>query len=373
MMKEKIRVLHIIPNFGPGGAERLVVDLMQAADKERFEVAAVSLYPESGTILEREIRAKGLKVYYLGKHKGLDLRMIPRLYRLFRAFRPNVVHTHLYVLRYVLLHALFCRIPVRVHTVHSVAPKEVDRVGKLVQWFAFRLGGVVPVGISQMVASTIKNLYGRSIFVPVIYNGIPTGRFVSGVINADIKKNRELILLHVGRFASAKNHQFLIEAFAIAFKEVPQMRLWLVGDGPLRPAVESRIRELGLEEEVSFLGIRDDIPELLAEADIFVLPSDWEGVPLTVLEAMAAGKPVIATAVGGVPELVEDGVTGILVPPRDARALAQEIIRLARDPDLRRAMGEAGQKKAVERFDISRTARGYEDLYVKLLMEGGRK
>lgn len=366
------KILHILPNFGLGGAEQLVVDLMEATDKERFEVAAVSLYPESGTILEKEIREKELQVYFLNKHRGLDLRMIPQLYRLFRIFRPDVVHTHLYALRYTLLPTLFCRIPVRVHTVHNVAQKEVDRVGKLVHWIAFRLGKVVPVSISREVANTVRAVYGRGIHTPVIYNGIPTKWFVSSAGQDNTKKEKDVVLLHVGRFAPQKNHLFLIEAFALAAKEHPTMQLWLVGDGPLRPAVEKAVVEVRLEGKVSFLGIRDDVPKLLAASDVLVLSSDYEGVPLTVLEAMAAGKPVIATAVGGVPELVEDEVTGILVPPRNPEALARGILRLARDPDLRQRMGKAAQERALARFDISRTAREYEALYLKLLKEYGR-
>lgn len=369
---KKVKVLHIIPDLGPGGAERLLVNLLEAFDHERFEVAAVSLYPESGTILEQEIKGKGFQVYFLNKRRGLDLRMIPQLYRLFRTFRPDVVHTHRYVLRYTLLPTLFCRVPVRVHTVHNVAQKEVDRVGKLVHWIAFRLGGVVPVSISREVANTVRAVYGRAIHTPVIYNGIPTTRFVSSAGRDNAKKEKDVVLLHVGRFAPQKNHLLLMEAFALAVKEYPTMQLWLVGDGPLRPAVEKALAEIKLEGEVLFLGIRDDVPELLAGCDAFILSSDYEGVPLAVLEAMAASKPVIATAVGGVPELVEDGLTGVLVPPRDPQALAQGILRLVKDPGLRQRMGKAAQKRALELFDIARTAREYEALYLKLLKECGR-
>lgn len=367
-----MRVLHIIPNFGAGGAERLLVDLLEAFDQERFEVAAVSLYPESGTILEEEIKEKGLKVYFLNKRRGLDLRMIPQLYRLFRAFRPDVVHTHRYVLRYTLLPMLFCRVPVRVHTVHSVAQKEVDRIGKLVHWIAFRLGGVVPISISREVANTVRAVYGRGIHTPVIYNGIPTTRFVSRAGRDNAKKEKNVVLLHVGRFAPEKNHLLLIEAFALALKEYPTMQLWLVGDGALRPAVERLVKEKGLDKMVLFIGVIPNVADFLADCDLFVLSSDWEGFGIVIAEAMAAGKPVIATAVGGVPELVEDGVTGILVPSRDPQALAQAILRLVKDPDLRQRMGKAAQERTLERFDIARTAREYEALYLKLLEECGR-
>jgi glycosyltransferase involved in cell wall biosynthesis len=253
-----------------------------------------------------------------------------------------------------------------------VAQKEVDWLGKLVHWIAFRLGNVVPVSISEEVANTVRAVYGQDIHTPVIYNGIPTTRFVSNASQDSTKEEKGIVLLHVGRFAPQKNHLLLVEAFALAVKEYPAMKLWLVGDGPLKPAVEKIIVEIGLERKVLFLGIRDDVPRLLAASDLFVLSSDYEGVPLSVLEAMAAGKPVVATTVGGVPELVEDGVTGFLVPPRDPKVLAQGILRLAKDADLRQRMGKAAQERALERFDISRTAREYEALYLKLLKERGR-
>ncbi|MDD3565129.1 MAG: glycosyltransferase [Methanothrix sp.] len=276
-MKE-IRILHVIPKFSTGGAERLVINLMEATDKERFNVAAVSLYPESGTINEKEIREKGLKVFYLNKHLGLDLGMIPELYRLFRTFQPDVIHTHLYVLRYALLPALIFRIPVRVHTFHTIAQREVDQIGKLVHWIAFRLADVVPVSISRAVAETAQAVYGPNIHTPVIYNGIPIKRFVSNEDRNYSKSENKVILLHVGRFAHAKNHQLLIESFAQAVKEYPKMQLWLIGDGSLRPAIERLVKEKGLDEDVLFIGEVPNVEDFLADSDIFVLSSDWEGL-----------------------------------------------------------------------------------------------
>ena len=366
-MSKKIKILHVIPKFVLGGAERLLVNLLEAFDHEWFEVAAVSFYPESGTIFEQEIKEKGLTVYFLNKHQGLDLRIIPNLYHLFQTFKPDVVHTHLYVLHYVFLAMLLCRIPVRVHTIHTIAQKEVDRIGKLVHWVVFRLGRVVPVSISLEVANTVHALYGRGIRTPVIYNGIPTARFVSKAGRGMGEGGKNMVLLHSGRFVPEKGHLLLIEAFDLSIKEYPWMQLWLVGDGEFRPAVERAVSEKGLQEKVFFLGIRNDVSNLLADCDLFVLSSSYEGFSLAVLEAMAVGKPVVSTRVGGVPELVEDGLTGFLVPPRDPEALSQAILRLVKDHDLCRRMGQAGQRKALERFDISRTAQEYETLYFKLL------
>jgi len=368
-MNRKLRVLHILPDFGSGGAERLVVDLLAATDKTRFDAAAVSLYSENGTILDKEIKARGLKVYYLNKRLGLDIRILFRIYRLFRDFGPDIVHTHLSVLRYVLLPMIICRIDVRIHTIHNVAQKEADRVGKIINSIAFHIGGVLPVSLSREVANTVREVYGRRLSTPVIFNGISTARFMSESSKdaSANEKARDFTLLHVGRMAPQKNHLLLIEAFALAVKEYPSMQLFLVGDGPLKEQAEKIATKLELTKKVYFLGLRNDVPDLLEKSDVFILSSDWEGMPLTVLEAMAAGKAVLATAVGAVPEIVQDGVTGILVPPRDVQSLAKGILRLADDSVMLDKMGRTGRQRAVEWFDISRTAGEYEALYLRLL------
>jgi len=368
-MGRKIRVLHVIPNFGTGGAERLVLDLMEETDHEKFEVAAVSLYAETGTVIEDEIHEKGLRVFYLDKHKGLDLTMIPKLEKVFKHYKPDVVHTHLYVLRYTLLPSILCRVPVCVHTIHNIAQKEVEWVGKLIHEVCFRFAHVVPVSISKEVATSVRQVYGAKVWTPVIYNGVKTALF-SSYSGLDQTKNREeTIILHVGRFSPQKNHRLLLEAFSIASAECPKLKLWLVGDGELRPSIEEMVQKLGLGDRIRFLGTRSDIPKLMACCDIFVLSSKWEGFGLVIAEAMAAGKPVVATSVDGVPELVENGLTGLLVPPDDANALAEALLLLAKEPELRQVMGQNGQKKAIDCFDISRTAREYEALYCRLLEE----
>ncbi|WP_337844906.1 glycosyltransferase [Thermus sp.] len=360
----RLRVLHVIPDLGPGGAERLLVDLMGAMDKERFEVVAVSLYPSRGTLLEKEAERKALKVFFLRKRKGLDPKVMLQLFRLILDYRPHVIHTHLYTLGYALLPTLLGNIPVRVHTIHTIAQREVNALGKRVHGLAFGKLGVVPVSISLAVAETVKRVYGLDLDTPVIYNGIPTNRFLDARLPP--RGEEKLRLLHVARFAPPKNHLVLLEGFATALDEYSSMELWLVGDGPLRREVERQISLRGLQEHVKCLGLRQDVPELMGQVDTVVLSSDWEGAPLVVLEAMASGRPVIATAVGGVPELIEDGVHGFLVPPRNPKAFAEAILRLARNPLLVRQMGQEGRKRALERFDITQTAKAYGELYINL-------
>lgn len=360
-LPRKLRVLHIIPDLREGGAERLVMNLLGAFDRNQLGVAVVSLYPESRTFFERKTKQQGLKVFFLNKHPGPDPLIIFRLYRHFKAFSPDVVHTHLYVLPYALIPTLLCRVPVRLHTVHNVAQMEVEGWRKLFHWVAFRFARFIPVAVCDYVAKTVQAVYG--ITPPVIYNGIFLENFPLQP-SATTKNREEVVLLHIGRFVPQKNHLLLLEAFSLVVKEAERTLLWLVGDGPLRLRVERKAKELGLRDKVRFLGLREDIPQLMAESDIFVLSSDWEGAPLTVLEAMASAKPIVATAVGGVPELVEDGKTGVLVPSGNAEALSQTILHLIRNRNFRQTMGEFARKRALEQFSITNTARGYEGLYI---------
>jgi len=367
----KIRVLHIIPTFGIGGAERMVVNLLKAFNHEKFEVSACSLYPEASTFFEKQLKEYKIPVYYLGKHKGLDLRMIPRLYHLFRTFKPDIVHTHLYALRNAIIPIILSRIPLRFHTLHNIAYKETDRIGRVINWIAFHFCKVIPISISQEVAKTTYDLY--HIKTPIIYNGILVNCFqLKKNIRFSYRKKENLkesdtIFLHIARFSPQKNHRLLIKAFGQAVNQYPNLKLLLVGDGELRSKMEKIVKEEKLEQGIYFLGSRQDIPELLTTCDIFILSSDWEGTPMTILEAMAAGKPIIATAVGGTPELVENGVTGLLVPPKDAQALAEAMLRLANNPILREKMEREGKKNVLERFDIKQIARQYEELYLKSL------
>ena len=175
------------------------------------------------------------------------------------------------------------------------------------------------------------------------------------------------ILINVARLSREKNHALLVRAFSKAVQSCPNLELWLVGDGELRRDIEELVKQLGLEEKVKFFGVRSDVPELLSQADIFVLSSDYEEFGLVVAEAMAAGLPVIATAIGGIPEILEGGRAGILVPPKDVDALAKAIVELARDEKKRAELSDYGRKLVAERFDIRRTVREYEKLYLELL------
>jgi glycosyltransferase involved in cell wall biosynthesis len=174
----------------------------------------------------------------------------------------------------------------------------------------------------------------------------------------------DVLVLAVGRLVPVKNHALLLSAFAQARKNVTRGRLLIAGDGSLKTELEARIRSLGMEGDVTMLGERRDIPDLLAACDVFVLSSDSEGMSNTIIEAMAAGRPVIATDVGGNPELVADGDTGLLVDRGNADAMASAMVALASDAALRERMGTAGRERACRDFGVTRMLQDYERMYL---------
>jgi glycosyltransferase involved in cell wall biosynthesis len=361
-----------------GGAQRTVVHLIRGLDPTRFDVAAVSMYAPLGTDLEEMLAAGGHRVWYLGKRPGFEPRMFFLIDRVIREFRPHVVHSHTMSLRYGLPAILARPVAARLHTIHSLAATEAGSWVWLRQ-LAFRLG-VVPVAIADEVKDSISWLYG--IFdCPNIPNGIPVEVYRTPSVSPGEWRRQQqvpsddVLFVTVGRLDPLKNHDLMLEAFSTVRAADPRAKLAIVGEesrDSFRVRLEAKTRALGLEHAVRFLGRRTDIPDVLAAADVFVLSSDFEGNPLTVMEAMAAGKPVISTAVGGVPELVEHGVSGVLVKKGDAAELSRAMLNLLRAPEVRQSMGLAGGERALRRFDVRAMADAYGELYEKMIAERSR-
>lgn len=359
-----MRVVQVVPSLDVGGAERMAALLALELRRAGVEASLVSLFAPTGSWIEAELRREGVPLTFLGKRPGLDLRMVGSLARALRALGPDVVHTHLHVLKYVLpAWALVPRARV-VHTLHNLAEHELEAHSRGVHRLAFRLG-VVPVAIGDAVARSVQAVYGRPAGA-VIPNGIPVAavRPPEGARAAVVAElglpPAAPILLAVGRLNPQKNHALLLEAFADP--RLAAAHLLLAGEGALREELARRASEHGVADRVHFLGVRADVPRLYGAADALVLPSSWEGNPLVVMEAMAAGVAVVATAVGCVPELVT-AETGWLVPPGEARALADALAAVVADRDAAARRGLAGLARATARFDAPVMARAYLALY----------
>lgn len=363
---KRLRVLQLIPTLTVGGAERMVALLSHHLKRSGHAVGVVSMYAPFGTWIEAELEANGIPVHFLGKRRGFDGRMIPRIASVVARFRPDVVHTHMYVLKYALAALAISRPKLAVHTLHNQADLEAGRVDRMLQYLAFR-SAVVPVAIGQAVAESVRRVYGMA---PrrTIPNGISVADYAPPLgAREEVRASLRVppaapTFLTVGRLEPQKNVEGLIRAFASPRLAAAGALLLVAGDGILRGDLERLARDLGVAERVRFLGVRDDIPRVLAAADVFALASLYEGNPLVVMEAMAAGKPVVATAVGCVPELVAEGA-GVLVPPRDEPGLEAALFALARDAARARELGAAASLVARARFDASVMARAYEELY----------
>jgi glycosyltransferase involved in cell wall biosynthesis len=369
----RLRVLQVLTELLLGGGQRMAVHLATHLDADRFDVRILSLYDSCDSNHEDILTQHTIPITYLGKRRGLDVRMYFRIGQVVRDYRPDIVHTHLYSLQYALPAIILQRVPVAVHTIHSMADKEGRGPGRLVRHLAFP-NMIQPVAIAGEVERSLKKKYHLKT-CPMIPNGIPVGTYHLESFDAQQWRAKQgfptvagaLLFLSIARLEPHKGHQLLLRAFSRIVARNPHSHLLLAGDGSLRPDLEKQSQKLGIEQSIHFLGERNDIPQLLNAADIFVLASKWEGNPLSVMEAMAAGKPVVCSAVGGVPELVEHEWSGLLIPPGDELALAQAMQRLATDPALRVRLGREAANVARERFRASLMARHYEELYIKLL------
>jgi glycosyltransferase involved in cell wall biosynthesis len=364
------RVLHILANLGTGGAERMAAHIATRLDPQRFDVAVLSISKPLGTDIEQSLADAGIKVFYLGKSLGFDYRTYAKLHRVLREFHPDIVHTHVHVLRYALPSMLFLKPAVMLHTVHNLAEQEVEPRGRWLQKFAFKRG-VIPVAVAQEVAASLTRLYK----IPpcaVVGNCIPTEQYAfPKTPRAEWRaaagfKEADVLFGCVARFAPQKNHTLMLQAFAQGPARDPRAHLVLSGAGELLEAAKAQANSLGLSDRIHFLGVRTDIPDVLAALDVFVLSSDFEGNPLSVIEAMAAGLPAVSTAAGGVPELIENGKQGFVVPVRDVDGLAKSMTLLLQNKKMRETMGAAAARRATDNFDISVMIKAYQQLYETL-------
>lgn len=357
--------------LSPGGAERVAVHIVRGLNRQRYEPVVVSFTGRLGCDLDRLLEEAGVEVRYLGKRPGFDYRMYSRLHPVLRDCQPDIVHTHLHVLRYALPSLLLLKRASLLHTVHNLAEREIEPRARWIQGYGFKRG-IVPVAVAGEVALSLRRLYGIQ-QCRVISNGIPTNCYACPQTPRREWRAREgfddqnVLFVCVARFAPQKNHALLLKAFAQGPASDPNAHLVLVGEGALREQLEEQAKNLGLAGQAHFLGLRTDIPDVLGAMDAFVLSSDYEGNPLSVMEAMASGLPIVSTAAGGVPDLFETGNEGLIVQPGDVQGLSNSMVSLLKNHDARQSMGMAAARRAKENFDVSTMVQAYEELYEKLI------
>jgi len=360
----KIHTLQLIECSEPGGSERMLLQL--ACNLSDPYDATVGLLTSGW--LEDQVKQVGLPYIMLGGDERRDLRVIADVVRVIRTGSIRLIHAHEFYMG--VIGAVVSRltgIPLVV-TIHG-KNYYPDRMRRRLM---FRMTAMQASGF-VMVSDELKRFVCAITGVPrddvlVIHNGVESGQS-GGVspaadlrVQAGIPPNASVIGT-VGALFPVKGQRYLIEAFRMVRARMATAHLVILGEGQEREVLEQEARRLGVQDSVHLLGFRDDVPAMLPQMDVFTLPSLSEGLPLALLEAMAAKRPVVVTQVGGMPEVVEDGKTGLLVPPGDAKALATQLLRILENPGLATQLGEAGRDTVCDRFSHIAMLGKYQEIY----------
>ncbi len=380
-MKQKIIYINSLPNFG--GGEKHLLDLIRKMQREEsFEIVVAC---PKGSPLARESSGLGVRTFPVPLKSKFDFKSIFILRDFLRRGKFHIVHTE--DVRSNLLGtiaAVMARIPIIVWTVHLLSInrsiKEINPIKKRIWISVDRTLARYVDKIITISEFNRKELIEKERIEPekivVIPNSINLDEF-NRRINVAKKKeefrinNREKVVGFIGRLNHQKGLVYLLEAAMVVTQSVSNVRFLIIGDGPKRAEFEERTKELGIAGKVLFAGFRDDVNELYPIFDITVLPSLYEGLPIVPIESMGSGKPVVATQVAGTPEVVIDGETGVLVPPKDAESLAEAILQLLQDDALRRKMGKKGRELVKEKYSNERMVKAHKMLYQNLIESKG--
>ncbi|MDE6091303.1 MAG: glycosyltransferase family 4 protein [Duncaniella sp.] len=351
-----------MPEFGLAGAETMCENLTYELVNKGNEVIVVSLYNFHSPITER-IENSNIPLLYLNKKPGLDISIIKKIRNIIKQYRPDIVHTHRYLLKYVAIAVVGLNIKSIVHTVHNIAQKENNLVDRYINKIIFKCKQAVPVALSKEIQSTISEVYNFPVNeLPVVFNGFSI-KDVSPKIEYSFKD--KIRIINVGRYTSVKNQLSLIEAVNKLHKENSEIELNIYGDGPLKAELNQKIKELKAENYIHENGLTDKVTEKLRESDIFILPSVYEGMPMTIIEAMSLGLPIIASNVGGIPDMIEDGRNGLLCNT-NVESIYSSLKLLIENEQLRETLGRGALIQA-EVFSAEQMAKSYVELYNRLI------
>jgi glycosyltransferase involved in cell wall biosynthesis len=362
-----LKLILCVVGLGTGGTETHVLELASRIDRARFDLTVCSL--KSGGCVADELLARGIRVVSLGGTGKLDARVMLRLWRFIKREQPDVIQAFLFWANIsARLAGHFAKTIGVVSSYHDeVVPegwlnRSIDRL--TMKWTKYI------VCCSEAVRRSVeKRIGGEKEQFVVIPFGVETNRFrdigMTSGATLGLQEGLPVIGTVCRLVEPKKGIRFLLEAMAQLEREAgkPVCQLLIVGEGPAEEALRSLSEQLGIASRVVFSGMRRDVPQLLSLMEIFVLPSLYEGFGIAILEAMAAGKPVVASTVGGIPEFVVSGESGLLVPPGDSVALATAIRQLLAQPERAKAMGCRGQEHVRKHYSIESVVRQHEQLY----------
>lgn len=370
MKNGKINMLQLVNGFAIGGGEMKVLELVQRLDKDRYNITVCSV--GQGGPLEPEFRKAVARVEIFSKKMSFDVSLVQKVARLMKEHHIEILQSTLFYADVIGAYAAYlANVPVVIsweavtgpfafhhYWSYKLAAQKIDRI----------------VAVSDDIRNKVireRNLAEDKVIT--IHYGVDLKKFAPEnqlLRRSDIGvSDSQIILGTVARFDHPKGHKHLIDAAPAIVQQYPDVRFVFVGDGPLRQEVEQQIHHLGFDRHFILLGFRRDVKQLLGLFDLFILPSLSEGLPNAVLEAMACSNPVVATAVNGVVEVVEDGKTGYLVPPANPERMANAVIRMLQSRELMKQMGIKGRERVANAFSVEQQMAKFETLYETLYAE----
>ncbi len=374
MKRNSVKILYFITGLEIGGAEQLLLSIIKNLNKERYNPYVCCFYRGK---LANEIESLGIKIYDFQVKSKFDFSVFIKLYFLLKKEKPQILHTHLFhatILGRIV--GVLAGIPVIISTQHYSSGFH-GRIGmvleKITSHFAHRI-----IAVSNSAKEFCVNQEGiLAKKIQVIYNGIEVNTALEKKENLDLKKkfglNGNIIVGCVGRFVKIKGYEYLLYAAPEIVKYFPDVKFILLGYGPLKYKLKKLADALSISDRVVFLGPDIEVNDILSILDVYVLPSLSEGLSITLLEAMSIGIPVIATAAGGNSEVIIHDESGILISPRDYKALAGAVINLIGNNEKAKRLGNNGRLRVVELFNIKENVRKTELLYEELVDEFNRK
>ena len=370
----RTKVLWLIKGLGLGGAERLLVGALPYLDREAFDYQVGYFLPWKD-VLVPQFEMREIPVTCFGAGRPLGLRSLGSVCRYLREHRVDVLHAHLPWASIIgRLAARRCYVPAVLYTEHGCWSR-LNPLTRLCNRLTLGWNDLT-IAVSDEVHASMQGVNGQA--VKTITNGIDSAGLIATRDERDAVRREfgiganDFMIINVANLTPVKNHELLIRAFAGLMRRCPDSSLVLVGQ--LRETTESvrqLVAELGLQDRVVITGPRTDVPRIVRAADVFALSSHSEGLPVSLLEAMALAKPVVCTDVGGIPGVVSDGIEGLLVPVGQPETMADRLVALFDNAELRQRMGQAGREKVEAEYDISVMVRLVEDEYRRILQKKG--
>jgi len=357
---KKVDLLYLTTDSKIGGAENVILSLIRGLDRNKYSIGLLVL-SVPGPLIE-EAKKSGVEAVSLRMKSRFDFFPLLKIFSYLRGKKIDILHTHLYhpnLVGYFI--KKWKKIPVFLYTSHGLPTKKTPLLSLYNNLIMRKVNHRIIAVSSDVKRKLINSGKIKPEKIILIHNGIDVSKFFSS------EKGKDILIGTVANLRLVKGHQYLLRAIPLVLKKIPAAKFLIVGQGPLREELEQLAKRLKITKNVIFMGYQKDVAEILAKLTLFVLPSVREPLGICLLEAMAASLPVVATSVGGIPEIVKDKKTGLLVPPKDPKRLAHAILALLQNRERAENMGIAGRKRVEEKFNIETMVRETEGVYQDLV------